>query len=162
MTLALRVAAPPDDAARLDIVIRGLGDATTMTTAPVPHRQPPTGARAQRLARALPMVALLVDADGGAGAFAALCDDHAAFADDDDDLTAEALALGDWLAARALPIRYLDEILAYECAVLDVLDGGPGQVVRFTHDPLPLLRALARRAIPIAARVGRFEVEIAA
>ena len=72
----LRIAAPPDDAARLEVTVRGPHRSVAITTGPVPHRQPPEGARAQRLARALPMVALLIDHAAGPGAFTRICAEY--------------------------------------------------------------------------------------
>lgn len=68
----------------------------------------------------------------------------------------EALDFCDWLARRGLRRRHLDEVLAYERAVLELerarTGPAPVQSVRFHHDPAPLLAALAAgrrvRAIP--------------
>lgn len=73
----------------------------------------------------------------------------------------EALDFCDWLARRRLRIRYLGEVLAYERALLELerarTDAAPIQVVRFRHDPAPLLAALAddRRPRAIAVRPCR-------
>jgi hypothetical protein len=73
----------------------------------------------------------------------------------------EALEFCDWLVRRRLRVRYLGEVLAYECASLELerarTDAAPIQVVRFRHDPAPLLAALAddRRPRAIAIRPCR-------
>ncbi len=74
----------------------------------------------------------------------------------------EALEFCDWLARRRLRLRHLDEILAYERAVLELerarTGHPPPQVVRFRHDPAPLLAALAAgrrpRGIPLRACIA--------
>jgi hypothetical protein len=65
---------------------------------------------------------------------------------------AEALDFCDFLAARRLPAEYLNEVLDYERAVLELerprLDAPPEQAVRFRHDPAVLLATLATRRWP--------------
>lgn len=71
----------------------------------------------------------------------------------------EALDFCTWLAHCGLRVRYLDDVLAYERAVLELerarTDTAPEQRVRFCHDPAPLLATLAagRRPRGIAPRL---------
>jgi hypothetical protein len=74
----------------------------------------------------------------------------------------ESLAFCDHLQQRRrsnrLPVAYLEEVVAYERAVLELRkprpigEGSPPQLVRFRHDPARLLTCLGRgtrpRAIP--------------
>ena len=68
----------------------------------------------------------------------------------------EALGFCVFLSSRPLRSLYLGEVLAYERATLELerarLDAAPAQSVRFRHDPVRLLTALAAgrrpRAIP--------------
>ena len=68
----------------------------------------------------------------------------------------EALEFCDWLAPRAARVRYLDEVLAYERAMLELerarSGDAPSQIVHFRHDPTRLFGALSAglrpRAIP--------------
>jgi hypothetical protein len=68
----------------------------------------------------------------------------------------EALEFCAWLSPRASKVRYLDDVLGYERAMLELerarSDEAPTQVVRFRHDPTRLLGALGAgrrpRAIP--------------
>ena len=55
----------------------------------------------------------------------------------------EAEAFGNYLAALPLRIPQLQSILAFERAALETMRDGEPRVVRFTVDPLPMLRALA-------------------
>jgi hypothetical protein len=70
----------------------------------------------------------------------------------------EALEFCDFLARRQLPSLYLDEVLAFERATLELerarVDAPPPQSVRFRHDPVRLLGALAagRRPRSVPAR----------
>ena len=68
----------------------------------------------------------------------------------------EAVDFCDYLRSRKLRLRYLDEVIAYERATLE-LEGAcigipPPQRVRFHHDPTALLAALARGRHPRAIR----------
>lgn len=68
----------------------------------------------------------------------------------------EALEFCAWLLPRAANIRYLDEVLAYERATLELERArngdAPSRIVHFRHDPARLLTALGAgrrpRAIP--------------
>lgn len=81
----------------------------------------------------------------------------------------EALAFCRHLQASGLRRRYLDEVLAYEQAALELERARrglpPPQVVRFRHDPSMLLGALAAgrvpRRVPLrpCAVVGRRDAE---
>ena len=79
----------------------------------------------------------------------------------------EAVDFCDWLARRRLRLRYLDDIVAYERATLELERARTGpppvQLVRFRHDSTALLTALAQgrrpRGIPerrcmLVARLG--------
>jgi hypothetical protein len=73
---------------------------------------------------------------------------------------AEAAGFAQALAARALDVPYLSEVLAYEDAVRATLMDGEDRIVEFFHDPLPLLRALGRGQLPDQVAAGRFEVAV--
>ena len=69
----------------------------------------------------------------------------------------EALEFCDFLARRQRPSVYLAEVLAFERATLELerarVDAPPPQSVRFRHDPVRLLGALAAgrrpRSVPV-------------
>ena len=64
----------------------------------------------------------------------------------------EALEFCAFLAARRLRVKYLVEVLAFERATLELerarTDEPAPQLVRFEHDPVPLLAALASGRAP--------------
>lgn len=64
----------------------------------------------------------------------------------------EAVDFCDWLAPRRLRLRYLDDVVAYERATLELERARTGpppvQHVHFRHDPTALLTALARGRRP--------------
>ena len=64
----------------------------------------------------------------------------------------EAVDFCDWLAQRRLRLRYLDDVIAYERATLELERARTGpppvQLVRFRHDPVALLSTLARGRRP--------------
>lgn len=101
-----------------------------------------------------------------------LCDELARFWHDHPPASfyflPEAVDFCDHLRARRLRLRYLDDIVAYERATLELERARTGpppiQLIRFRHDPTALLTALAEgrrpRAIPerpctLVARLGR-------
>src|SRR5262245_51297546 len=115
-------------------------------------------ARASSIVAALPLSSFLIMKYLGPARLQALVADFGAQTLPERFASAEAIRFAGWLRLPDVP--YLAEVLAYERAVVEVLCGGPGRVVPFGHDPLPLLRALARREIPREVRAGRFEVEV--
>lgn len=64
----------------------------------------------------------------------------------------EAVDFCDWLARRRLRMRYLDDVVAYERATLELerarTGPPPEQRIRFRHDPTALLTALAQGRRP--------------
>jgi hypothetical protein len=66
----------------------------------------------------------------------------------------EALEFCQWLARRAMRVRYLDEVLAYERAMLELerarSGDTPSRIVRFRHDPARLFGALSAGLRPHA------------
>lgn len=72
----------------------------------------------------------------------------------------EAAHFAGYLATLDLDVPHLDDVLAFERAVLAALVDGENQVVPFGHDPLMVLNALARQELPAAANPGDFEVEV--
>ena len=154
--------APPDDTldareyARLRHIARhpGLGINRTL------HK----GFRLGKLRGLLPFTCRLLGTQR-------LCDELARFWRDHPPASfyflPEAVDFCDWLARRRLRLRYLDDIIAYERATLELERARTGpppvQLVRFRHDPTALLTALAEgrrpRGIPerrcmLVARLG--------
>ncbi len=73
----------------------------------------------------------------------------------------EAEAFGDFLAAKNLRLPQLQSILALERATVRTLVDGRSRVVRFTVEPLPMLRALAEgRLLAEPGREGDYEIEV--
>lgn len=64
----------------------------------------------------------------------------------------EAVDFCDWLVQRRLRLRYLDDVVAYERATLELERARTGpppvQLVRFRHDPTALLAALSQGRRP--------------
>lgn len=64
----------------------------------------------------------------------------------------EAVDFCDWLARRRLRLRYLDDVIAYERATLELERARTGpppvQLVRFRHDPTALLATLSQGRRP--------------
>ncbi len=69
----------------------------------------------------------------------------------------EALEFCAYLAKRKPRIRYLDEVLGYERATLELerarIGDAPAQIIRFHHDPTQLLGALSAGKRPRAISV---------
>lgn len=73
----------------------------------------------------------------------------------------EATAFADYLLAKDLRIPQFQSILAFERAALDTLRDGETRTVRFTVDPLPMLRALADGVLLQDPGVpGEYEIEV--
>lgn len=139
--------APPDDTldarerARLRHIARhpGLGINRTL------HK----GFRLGKLRGLLPFTCRLLGTQR-------LCDELARFWRDHPPASfyflPEAVDFCDWLAQRRLRLRYLDDIVAYERATLELerarIGPPPVQVVRFRHDPTALLSALVQGRRP--------------
>ena len=139
--------APPDDTldarehARLRHIARhpGLGINRTL------HK----GFRLGKLRGLLPFTCRLLGTQR-------LCDELARFWRDHPPASfyflPEAVDFCDWLARRRLRLRYLDDIVAYERATLELERARTGpppvQLVRFRHDPTALLTALAEGRRP--------------
>lgn len=74
--------------------------------------------------------------------------------------SAEATGFAEFLAAQALDVTYLDEVLAFERATLATLLDGQARVVPFAHDPMAVLRPLSEGRLPADPKPGTYEVEI--
>ena len=74
--------------------------------------------------------------------------------------SAEAEAFAVYLADCRLDIPYLDEVLAFERALIQALVAQENHLVRFRHDPLPLLQALREGRLPESVAIGNYEIEI--
>jgi hypothetical protein len=72
----------------------------------------------------------------------------------------EALAFGRFVASQDEQIDMLDDVLAFELAVLETLLDGVDRVVPFSHDPLGVLRPLAEGKLPTDPAGGAFEIEV--
>lgn len=62
--------------------------------------------------------------------------------------TSEAEGFASFLTGEELSVPFLDEVLAYECAILRARRSGDVGVVAFHHDPAQLLTALAAGELP--------------
>ena len=74
--------------------------------------------------------------------------------------SAEAEAFAVYLADCRLDIPYLDEVLAFERALIQALVTQENRLVQFRHDPLPLLQALREGRLPESVAMGNYEIEI--
>ena len=73
----------------------------------------------------------------------------------------EADAFIAYLRTKNFRMPQLDKVLEFEKAAMDTLLDGQPRVVRFSHDPLPLLRALAEGRLPdVTAEEGDYEIEL--
>lgn len=72
----------------------------------------------------------------------------------------EARAFAAYLAMRQLDVPWLEEVLAFELALIDMAISGKSVVVPFGCDPMPLLEALGERRMPEQLETGRFELEL--
>jgi hypothetical protein len=64
------------------------------------------------------------------------------------------------LHLQHLDIEYLDEILNYDLAIINSIMYQENRLVQFQHDPLPLIRALAKGTLLLLSIEGNFEIEI--
>jgi len=75
----------------------------------------------------------------------------------------EAEAFANYLRSLELQIPHLAKVLEFEQATLATLTDDQPRVVKFTVEPLPLLRALAEGRLPKdTGRPGEFEIELTA
>jgi uncharacterized protein len=72
----------------------------------------------------------------------------------------EAVGFADFLLNSKLGINYLDEVLQYEIAIMKTIIDDKEKIVRFTHDPLVILRALSEGRMPTSPKEGNFEIEL--
>jgi uncharacterized protein (UPF0276 family) len=73
----------------------------------------------------------------------------------------EADAFGDFLDKIGLDLVLLPPVLSFERATVATLRDGRRRLVRFDHDPFPLLRALTDGVLPPdRGELGSFEIEI--
>jgi uncharacterized protein len=75
----------------------------------------------------------------------------------------EAELFGQYLAASRVRIPQLQSILAFERAALDTMRDGQPRIVRFTVDPIPMLRALLDGVLlENPGTPGEYEIEVTA
>ena len=67
-----------------------------------------------------------------------------------------------FLEALRPQVPYLEDVLAFERAVLHARANGEASTVRFAHDPSELVEALTAGQLPRSPRRGDFEITIAA
>jgi len=72
----------------------------------------------------------------------------------------EAEAFAAFLRERKPYVPFLDEVLEYDRAVIDVALKGGERLVAFRADPLPLLRALGSGRRPAAIATGHFQLRL--
>jgi uncharacterized protein (UPF0276 family) len=72
----------------------------------------------------------------------------------------EGLAFAAYLASAALELPFLDDVLAFELALLRAAISGESTTVRFATDPAQLLGALAEGRMPDGLRAGDYEFEV--
>lgn len=70
----------------------------------------------------------------------------------------EARRFGQWLRTACPPLPHLDEVVAFELAMIEVQSEGREHVVSFTREPLGLLSALGAGSLPGPGAVGDFEL----
>jgi uncharacterized protein (UPF0276 family) len=74
--------------------------------------------------------------------------------------SSEAEGFVKYLSRRHLDVTYLSEISAFEEAIIASLIYRKHHVVKFRHDPVPIIRALAKGRLPEICREGDFEIEV--
>jgi uncharacterized protein (UPF0276 family) len=74
----------------------------------------------------------------------------------------EAVAFGSYLQEAELDLPYLDDVLAFELAVLGASVAEQERTVRFAADPNEVLGALAAGRLPTAAQAGEHVLTISA
>jgi uncharacterized protein (UPF0276 family) len=73
---------------------------------------------------------------------------------------AEAEAFAAYLREHKPYVPFLEEVLEYDLAVIDVALKGEERLVSFRADPLPLLSALGAGRRPAGLAIGNFEVRV--
>ncbi|MDX6679849.1 MAG: uncharacterized protein QOE31_3901 [Solirubrobacteraceae bacterium] len=72
----------------------------------------------------------------------------------------EAVAFADYILERRLDIPYLDDVLAFERALVRATVSDESAVVRFRHEPAPLLDALHEGRLPGPLASGAYDVSV--
>jgi hypothetical protein len=73
----------------------------------------------------------------------------------------EAEAFIAFLHEKRLELPLLPKVLEFEKAAMDTMMDGQPRIVRFTFDPLPLLRALAEGRLPYGLpQAGEYEIQL--
>jgi hypothetical protein len=72
----------------------------------------------------------------------------------------EGLAFAAYLASTPLRLEFLDDVLAFELALLRASISGEATTVRFGADPAQLLGALSEGRMPQDVTVGDYEFEV--
>jgi hypothetical protein len=73
----------------------------------------------------------------------------------------EGLAFAAYLASSPLELPFLDDVLAFELALLRASISGEATTVRFAADPAQLLGALAEGRMPEDVALGDYAFEVA-
>ena len=119
-------------------------------------------ARAGMLVDALTLTCRLLLLHQGADLFRELLGDFWRRTPPELFASAEAEAFSTYLDIQSLNLPHLSEVLAFERAVLLALIDGKRSRVRFSCEPIPLLKALARAAPPDAAISKDCEIDVTA
>jgi uncharacterized protein (UPF0276 family) len=72
----------------------------------------------------------------------------------------EAEAFSAFLRERKPYVPFLEEVLEYDLAVIDVALKGEERLLAFRADPQPLLRALSSGRRPAAVAIGHFQIRV--
>jgi uncharacterized protein (UPF0276 family) len=72
----------------------------------------------------------------------------------------EAVAFADHLLERRLDVPHLDDVLAFERALVVATVSGESAIVRFRHEPAPLLAALHAGTLPGPLASGAYDVSV--
>jgi len=74
--------------------------------------------------------------------------------------SSEAKQFTHYLLNKKLKVQYLDEVIAFELAVISTLLDNKNRIVRFDHEPLPVLMSILKNVLPSKPKKGNFEIEI--
>lgn len=71
----------------------------------------------------------------------------------------EAKQFAHYLINKKLKIQYLDEVLAFELAVISTLLDNETRIVCFDHEPLPLLLSISEDILPNAPKKATMKLK---
>nr|WP_257644206.1 DUF692 domain-containing protein [Luteimonas salinisoli] len=118
-------------------------------------------ARAGQIASAARLTTRVLLAHGGGDAFQAMFAGYAASHPPRQFASSEALAFLDHARSQPHAIRYLEDVAAFESAVIRSALGRDAHRVDFHVDPLPLLAALSEgRAVPDLPASGPYRIQV--